>query len=447
MAVCESTPDSLCDAVTNSEAISFGDAFDGDINIPSSRRRLGFCKEGDDDHHDGQSWQRGDHHGDPHDDPHQAHDCNTFWDGSTIKTRAGAASPLDRPWLSRASSAVSGSVRVQTTGKAFGSWSLFHSFYNLNDGLYGNSKSWCPLIYSGHPSDKAGVVLPAPQTIVGIQFARDLTGEVKDGAGGVVTVEYSATANSDANPGAWASSNGWVLVGRLTGWAANTRNYYEFNTPVVADGLRVTVDTNADGQLTCIDELEIYSRSPGPPSPPPPGPSPPPPPVVVVSPSPSPPVVVVSPSPPPKVFKVRMKMIDRVEFLIDHVEYDLIDHVEFHLSGETPNVKTYGAGIYPYYNSADFDLNPGEWLVAVDRREMLAYGLGLAYGVDAQVLVAVRFETNTGRKSQWYGDPGASSTPGRLAAPLGQMIVGLVMRSRPAGCCQGILDIVSIESP
>jgi len=296
MAVCESTPDSLCDAVTNSEAISFGDAFDGDINIPSSRRRLGFCKEGDDDHHDGQSWQRGDHHGDPHDDPHQAHDCNTFWDGSTIKTRAGAASPLDRPWLSRASSAVSGSVRVQTTGKAFGSWSLFHSFYNLNDGLYGNSKSWCPLIYSGHPSDKAGVVLPAPQTIVGIQFARDLTGEVKDGAGGVVTVEYSATANSDANPGAWASSNGWVLVGRLTGWAANTRNYYEFNTPVVADGLRVTVDTNADGQLTCIDELEIYSRSPGPPSPPPPGPSPP---VVVVSPSSSPPVVVVSPSPSP----------------------------------------------------------------------------------------------------------------------------------------------------
>merc|ERR1712008_226641 len=41
MAVCKSTPNSLCDAVTNSEAISFGDAFDGDINIPSSRRRLG----------------------------------------------------------------------------------------------------------------------------------------------------------------------------------------------------------------------------------------------------------------------------------------------------------------------------------------------------------------------------------------------------------------------
>merc|ERR1712008_212646 len=45
MAVCESTPDSLCDAVTNSEVISFGDAFDGDFNIPSSRRRLKTFKD------------------------------------------------------------------------------------------------------------------------------------------------------------------------------------------------------------------------------------------------------------------------------------------------------------------------------------------------------------------------------------------------------------------
>ena len=37
---CESTPNSLCNAVMNLEVMSFGDAFDGDFNISSRRRRL-----------------------------------------------------------------------------------------------------------------------------------------------------------------------------------------------------------------------------------------------------------------------------------------------------------------------------------------------------------------------------------------------------------------------
>ena len=53
MAVCESTPDSLCDAVTNSEvifsdddrrALSFEDAFDGEIKVQP--RRLVSCLPG-----------------------------------------------------------------------------------------------------------------------------------------------------------------------------------------------------------------------------------------------------------------------------------------------------------------------------------------------------------------------------------------------------------------
>ena len=104
----------------------------------------------------------------------------------------------------------------------------------------------------------------------------------------------------------------------------------------------------------------------------------------------------------------------------------LIDQVEFHLSGETPNVKTYGAA--GGSQSADFDLNPGEWLVAVLRRELPGY---------SQTLLAVQFETNTGRKSQWYGDEFDGEAMPRLAAPPGQMIVGLVMRTG-GGCCNGI---------
>ena len=103
---------------------------------------------------------------------------------------------------------------------------------------------------------KAGVVLPKVQTIVGIQLARDLGGEsyvYGDRAGGEITVEYSVTASSDLTP--WSSSTGWVRADSITGWAANTPNYYRFSTPVNADGLRITL---ADGG-TCVDELEIYA--------------------------------------------------------------------------------------------------------------------------------------------------------------------------------------------
>merc|ERR1740124_1426685 len=194
------------------------------------------------------------------DDPHPAHDCRM------------TARDL-QPYLVKASSAVSGSVRVQTTSKAFGSGSLIctntggwgetgagmaprsvsgkHCWDNLNDGLYGNSKSWIPRV----GGDKAGVVLPAPQTIVGIQFARDLGGEAKGRAGGAVTVEYSATANSDANP--WASSNGWVLAGTIIGWAANTRNYYEFSTPVVADALDARTEHQRTKKLCHVRGIKI----------------------------------------------------------------------------------------------------------------------------------------------------------------------------------------------
>ena len=108
----------------------------------------------------------------------------------------------------------------------------------------------------------------------------------------------------------------------------------------------------------------------------------------------------------------------------------LIDQVKFHLDGETPSVKTYGAG--GGHQAADFDLNPGEWLVAVLRREA------------AGLLEAVQFETNTGRKSQWYGSQFDGQAMPRLAAPPGQMIVGLVMGPTTArGCCNGIQDIRS----
>eukprot|EP00964_Phaeocystis_antarctica_P088674 scaffold56452_cov59-Phaeocystis_antarctica.AAC.1 len=137
--------------------------------------------------------------------------------------------------------------------------------------------------------------------------------------------------------------------------------------------------------------------------------------------------------PPPKVFKVRVM----AGTLIDRIDFHLIDpdaDPEREDQDAGVEVKTYGATGGD--QSADFDLNPGEWLVAVLRHEAGSW------------LVAVRFETNTGRKSQWYGhesQPLSANMP-LLAAPPGQMIVGLVMRLS-SGCCNRIQDIVSSESP
>ena len=64
---CASAPDSLCDAVVSSEvifsdddrrALSFDDAFDGEVNV-DSRRRLKSCKdEADDDDDDREDSHR-----------------------------------------------------------------------------------------------------------------------------------------------------------------------------------------------------------------------------------------------------------------------------------------------------------------------------------------------------------------------------------------------------
>ena len=127
-----------------------------------------------------------------------------------------------------------------------------------------------------------------------------------------------------------------------------------------------------------------------------------------------------------RVFKVR---VFKVRVRVDIVR-DLVDQVEFHVTGETPTVKTYGGN--RGQQCADFDLKPGEWLTAVLRRQ-------------GNSLDAVRFETNTGRQSQWYGNQSGGRAMPRLAAPAGQTIVGLVRPS--GGCCPGIQNIVCIVSP
>ena len=144
---------------------------------------------------------------------------------------------------------TAGSPRVGVSG--------IHCWDNLNDGAYGNSFSWIP----GGSGGKAGVMLPEVRTIVGIQFARDLTGNFADRAGAEVTVEYSATAGSDTSLNLWEGDEGWASAGSVSGWRPTVRNYYRFSAPVQANAVRITASIGG----TCIDELDIYASPPPPP--------------------------------------------------------------------------------------------------------------------------------------------------------------------------------------
>ena len=165
------------------------------------------------------------------------------------------------------SSSLIGYCSSSESGKTPRGVTGYHCWANLNDGIYGNSHSWIGATQYA----TAGVVLPTPRKILGIQFARDLGGESHvygDRAGGAITVEYSATANRDATP--WVRSIGWLdqlgthdrvvdphwtNAGTFTRWDATKPNYYWFSPPVVADGLHITLE---DG-ITCVDELDIYA--------------------------------------------------------------------------------------------------------------------------------------------------------------------------------------------
>ena len=134
----------------------------------------------------------------------------------------------------------------------------------------------------------------------------------------------------------------------------------------------------------------------------------------------------------PKLYRVPETVVFKVRVRAD----DLVDQVEFHVSGEPYVVKTYGGN--GGRQCADFDLGIGEWLAAVLRRQALNSELSSS-------LNAVLFETNTGRLSQWYGNPYGGHLMPRLVAPPGQTIVGLV---RPSdGFCPGVQDITTAPAP
>jgi hypothetical protein len=162
-----------------------------------------------------------------------------------------------------------------TGAMAFGSSELdfgVHFIHHVNDGLYGNSRSWI-----------ADFTLPDPDPFIGIQFnrivsigsiawGRDNGNNVSDACGGqcadrwqgIYTLQYTRVAD----PGLVAdetsdSATGWVTVGTVeyTGsdstfepWLRHRFEVSREGAPIEATGLRIKV-SNVN---IAIDEIEVY---------------------------------------------------------------------------------------------------------------------------------------------------------------------------------------------
>ena len=130
-----------------------------------------------------------------------------------------------------------------------------HNIPNLNDGLYGNNDSWI----GNSESSFAGIAFAGgAQTINGIAFGRDNTGQYADRAAGNYLLQYT----TDANPGALTPDGSWTTIGPVfldpNDAQRALRHEYAF-APVTATGIRLFTPGNGINTGAAIDELEVYA--------------------------------------------------------------------------------------------------------------------------------------------------------------------------------------------
>jgi len=128
-----------------------------------------------------------------------------------------------------------------------------HKIEHLNDGQYGNARSW---IASG-PSGWAQIELAKAAVIDRIVLSRDRTGHYKDR----VPASFEVQVSSDGKT--------WTTVRRVQSTRIlssekilllpTRANDLEF-PPVQARHVRVVIRRTADGGEPCIDELEVYGH-------------------------------------------------------------------------------------------------------------------------------------------------------------------------------------------
>ena len=163
---------------------------------------------------------------------------------------------------------------------AFGSSELdfgVHYISNVNDGFYGNSKSWIAKFTT--PADEEpfiglnfGKIVP----VSSIAWGRDngnntddcCGGQLKDRSFDIYQLDYTTVDNPDADTSeADNPVDGWVRIGSVEfktasdGFSPWLRHRFDValnNQPISATGIRIRVKSNQ----TAIDEIEINPKTP-----------------------------------------------------------------------------------------------------------------------------------------------------------------------------------------
>ena len=140
-----------------------------------------------------------------------------------------------------------------------------HTIAHLNDGQSGNAFSWVGASRpptSIAPSQFVGVAFKFPVTVAEIAWGRDNQGKVNDRCLGTYTIQYTTAAM----PAKDTPDTEWITIGSVTYDEAtktpHLRHKYRLTEPVSATAIRLLVPNG-----TCIDELEIYPKTPKPQNP------------------------------------------------------------------------------------------------------------------------------------------------------------------------------------
>ncbi len=166
-----------------------------------------------------------------------------------------------------AAGAVPNNLALQPGVTAFGSGAYpapAHSIAHINDGSYGNSKSW--LAAPGDNPAYIGLDLGGLKMIDGLAWGRDnTTGGLSDRWVGTYTLQYTRVASpGTATTETGNASTGWANIGTVTysstpqdGFVGQLRKEFDLGF-VAATGVRMKVSDPG----IAIDEMELYFNSP-----------------------------------------------------------------------------------------------------------------------------------------------------------------------------------------